>query len=184
MSASPDKHERPAMELETAIDGLVLRDLELSDAPTWIGLVLRNREHLTEFGEEHLPPHTVEDVTAWLANRFRRDFQPGIWLDGELIGHVLVSHLSYARGDTEAILAESPNAFSLGYWISAEHTGKGYVTEACLALMDYVRAECDATDFHSGARPGNQKSERVLERLGLTLTKATDTYVSYRLTDC
>lgn len=172
---------RPPLELPTAISGVVLRDIEPSDAPAYMDLVLRNREHLTEFGAETLPPHSIDDVLAWVCNRPERDFQPGIWMNGKLVGHVLISHLAYARGDTEQLLAASPNGFTLGYWIGKEFAGRGYVTEACRALMNYVRSEFGVTDFYSGTFPGNQRSQAVLERLGFEVYKATDEFVSYRL---
>lgn len=182
MNHSAAESERPPLELTTPVQGLVLRELEPGDAQTFVDWALSNREHLTEFGgEETLPPHTVEDVIAWVCTLRERDFKPGIWLDGALIGHVTVSHLSYARGRTEELLAQSPDGFALGYGLALARTGRGYATEACRALMDYARREQGAVDFYSGTFPDNLKSQAVLERLGFERYKATEEYVSYRL---
>lgn len=176
----PRESERPVLELTTSIAGLVLRDMEDSDAPAFVGLVDRNRDHLMA-GNGGVPPDRVDDVVQWVCPRLARNFQPGLWLDGELVGHITVAHLSQTRGNTEELLARSPNGWGTGYWLSADHTGQGYATEACRTLMEYVRTDHGAIDFYSGTFPHNLKSQAVLERLGFEVYKTTDEYVSYRL---
>ena len=180
MSAGPPEHGRPALKLETGITGLVLRDLEPEDAPAFVDLVSGNREHLMA-GNGSLPPDNVEDVVAWMCPRQDRNFGLVLWLDGTLIGHITVAHLTRTAGDTKPLLAQSPDGWGIGYWLGAQYTGRGYATEGCRTLMDYVRTEFRATDFYSGTFVSNEKSRRVLERLGFEVYKTTDDFVSYRL---
>ena len=180
MTSTAPGSERPPLEVRTSVAGLVMRDLEAVDAQAFADLVRRNRDHLLT-GNGSVPPEDVEDVIAWMCPRWDRNFGLALWLGGSLIGHITVSHLIHDGGDAAALLAQSPDGWGIGYWLGAEHTGHGYATEACRALMDYVRTEFGATDFYSGTFVTNDKSQGVLKRLGFELYKTTDTWVSYRL---
>ena len=54
----------------------------------------------------------------------------------------------------------------LGYWLRREVWGKGYATEAAIPAIDAHFAERAAGDLASGHYPGNDRSRRVLEKLG------------------
>lgn len=172
--------KRPPLELRTAVDDLVLRDLDPTEAQAFAELVGRNRDHLMA-GNGSVPPDTVDDVVALMCFRLDRSFGFGLWLGDRLIGHVSVAHLSYSPGAPEELAAPSSTSWGIGYWLGSEYTGCGYVTEACRTGMDYVRAEFGATDFYAATQPSNTKSQAVLERLGFEMYKTTETAVSYRL---
>jgi RimJ/RimL family protein N-acetyltransferase len=168
------------LRLTTEIPGVILRDLLPADASAWIDLVDRNRAHLSEFGDDTLPPHTLEDVNRWLSSSSDMDLRMGIWRDSELMGFVELSHLSYAIGG-EALLSKSPNGWVLGYWIGTDYIRKGFTTAACRSLMKYARSKLNVKEFWSGARNGNVASMAVLERLGFTMYKQGPDSVGYRL---
>lgn len=177
---SKETELRDPLVLTTAIPGVVLRELTTADTEAWIDHVLRNSAHLSKFGDDTLPPHTVEDVNRWLSGPREQDLKMGIWKDDVLMGSIEISHLSLATGG-ERLLTESPNGWALGYGIGSEYTGKGYVTESCRTLMEYARSELGAKEFFSGARHGNVASMAVLERLGFSLYKKDSASVGYRL---
>ena len=54
----------------------------------------------------------------------------------------------------------------LGWMLAREHWGRGYATEAALALRDWAFAEYGLTRLISLIRPGNEPSVRVAERIG------------------
>lgn len=54
----------------------------------------------------------------------------------------------------------------LGYWMRREVWGRGYAVEAAVAAIDAHFATRDAGDLTSGHFPGNDRSRRVLEKLG------------------
>jgi RimJ/RimL family protein N-acetyltransferase len=54
----------------------------------------------------------------------------------------------------------------LGWLVAREHWGRGYATEAALALRDWGIAERDLTRLVSLIRPGNERSVRVAEKIG------------------
>lgn len=53
----------------------------------------------------------------------------------------------------------------LGYWLSADHHGKGFMSEAARAVVAYHFASTDA-DLQSGYHLGNAASCNVLTKLG------------------
>jgi RimJ/RimL family protein N-acetyltransferase len=54
----------------------------------------------------------------------------------------------------------------LGWMVAREHWGRGYATEAALALRDWGIAERGLTRIVSLIRPGNERSVRVAEKIG------------------
>jgi RimJ/RimL family protein N-acetyltransferase len=54
----------------------------------------------------------------------------------------------------------------LGYWLRREVWGLGYAVEAAFAAIEAHFADRRAGDLPSGHFPGNERSRRVLEKLG------------------
>jgi len=54
----------------------------------------------------------------------------------------------------------------IGWMLARKHWGRGYATEAALALRDWAFGERGLTRLISLIRPGNEPSIRVAERIG------------------
>lgn len=166
MSPSPS----PLRDLPTSIPGLVLRTLTPGDAAAYYTLIDRNRDHLGQFGdyqdEKHATPAWVNrhltETSGTAGHRY------GIWLGHEIIGRVDLNPVA-------------PPRYTLGYWLSHEHTGHGYATAACRTLVDYGRTTLAATRIFAGVTYGNRRSIAVLERLGFTPIADLDTYTRFCL---
>ena len=102
-------------------------------------------------------PYRMRDAEAFLANP--RD-------------PVLPSLLAFERTDGAPQLVGAcglgrrpSGAVELGYWIARDHWGRGFATEAAVALIDIARAlgirELEGSHFID-----NPASGRVLEKLG------------------
>ena len=102
-------------------------------------------------------PYTLRDAEAFLASP--RD-------------PILPSFLIFERTDGAPQLVGScglgrraSRAVEMGYWIARPHWGRGYATEACVALIDIARtlglACLEGSHFLD-----NPASARVLEKLG------------------
>ncbi len=96
----------------------------------------------------------------------------------------------YRRRDAEAFVADCANKAGrvwfihdadglvggisidgeLGYWLRRDAWGKGYATEAAAPAIDAHFANWRARDLVSGHYPGNDRSGRVLEKLGFRRT--------------
>jgi [ribosomal protein S5]-alanine N-acetyltransferase len=82
-------------------------------------------------------------------------------------------HLTICLGD-EAIGSIGIDAFDdihrrtgeLGYWIGAAHWGRGYATEAVIAMTAYGFEQLDLVRIQAGVFEWNPASTRVLSKAG------------------
>ncbi len=133
-------------------DRLVLRDLRDDDAD----FIAREIAH----PEVHRwLPHVPFPYGLDKAQGFINLFKNGagnrlIEADGQPIGVVTVSEPS-----------EDIPLPALGYWLAVGAHGKGYMTEAARAMVDWHFTHSDL-DLGSGWVTGNDGSEKVLMKLG------------------
>lgn len=59
--------------------------------------------------------------------------------------------------------------FEIGYWIDAQYSGHGYITEAVNALTQFAFEKHNAVRVQICAQADNTKSTRVAERCGFSL---------------
>lgn len=142
---------------------VVLRPWRADDAAVLQRIVLHNVEHLGRW----MPWATAEahaDVAVIAARLqgFADDFTAGRdWAyvmetcdDATLLGAV---GLHPRLG---------PDALEIGYWIRADRSGQGYVTESVAALIDAVFATCDIARIEIRCDPNNHPSAAIPRRLG------------------
>ena len=153
------------MYLDTDMDGLTLRPLDVDDLPQFAALVSRNGEHLTSHGDyRDLVRSTPEEMETEL--RTSRVGRFGVWLDETLIGRV------------DLIPQDGPNAV-LGYWLDRDRLGSGFATAACRALLAYGETEMRITDVWVGVTHGNERSVAVLVRLGFEPVQDMGAYTRF-----
>ena len=58
---------------------------------------------------------------------------------------------------------------SIGYWLGEGYQGKGIMTKACKAVIQYLFEECGLHRIEIRAAVDNQKSRRIAERLSFSL---------------
>jgi len=61
---------------------------------------------------------------------------------------------------------ENPQVCMLGYWLDEAHWGKGYMTEAVQAVLNYGFNELQLSLITANCYPHNKRSQQVLERNG------------------
>jgi RimJ/RimL family protein N-acetyltransferase len=155
--------------ISTPIPHLELRALSPADAAEFFQLVQRNREHLTRLGDyQELVSASRQDIARDLEMQPDEGLSMGIRLEEVLVG-------------VAALTAVEPGVYVLGYWISAEHAGRGYVTAACRSLMAYARRRMGAGQFWAGIRHTNVPSIRVAEKLGLTVYETLPEHSRWRI---
>ena len=131
---------------------LLLRHLRDSDAPA-LAKAADNYEVARWLNL--LPhPYTIEDAN-WFINSIKK--QPnqayGVFHEDQFVGVI----------GTEGILG-------LGYWFAQSVWGKGYATEAAIALVNAHFSNPKADDLRSGYITENIGSARVQEKLGFKIT--------------
>ena len=99
-------------------------------------------------------PCTEPDARRWIENRLSLGFRIFAIIrteDGEFLGTIGVGG--------------PPDRMELGYWIGRPFQGRGYVTEAVQAMIDYAR-QLGAVKMYAGTWPHNTASARVLLKVG------------------
>ena len=154
-------HNLPWTILET--ERLVVRELALPDMDALFELY--SCEGMTDYMEGLYPyEEEYEYQKAYIANMYRF-FGYGMWLvfekgTGKLVGRAGVEHREELDGELE-----------LGYAIGTPWQGRGYATEVCEGIMQYVRDELGFEEICSLVEPENKASVHLLEKWGFAEEK-------------
>ncbi|WJY27107.1 GNAT family N-acetyltransferase [Sporosarcina trichiuri] len=140
-----------------------LKLLEQEDAEELFQTVHSSRGHLREWlpwVDGALSPESYRPViTMWLQQFAGHDgFQAGIVVDGELAGMVGFHTINWTNRST-----------SIGYWLADGHQGKGVMTAAVGALLDYAFTVYKLNRVEIRCGTENLKSRAIPERLGFRL---------------
>jgi RimJ/RimL family protein N-acetyltransferase len=116
---------------------------------------------------EFLPaPLSLEETAAWI-DRIKKHFADhgfGLWAatlkdNGELIGYVGLNVPAFDAHFTPCI--------EIGWRLASEHWGKGYATEAALAVLKVGFKEFGLDEIVSFTVPANNRSIHVMEKIGM-----------------
>lgn len=143
---------------------VLLRHPTMQDYSAWAELRALSRQHLTPWE----PQWTRDELSrSTFRRRLRqyhrelRDDQGYAYLifsdaDAALLGGLNVSNVR--RGVAQAA--------SLGYWIGAPHAGRGFMTEAVRAALQFAFVTLGLNRLEAACLPTNLASTRVLEKAG------------------
>ncbi len=141
-------------------EDIELRLLEHRHADQLFQLTDQSRESLREW----LPwidfTRTVADSKNFIGGtlqQFSRNdgFQAGIWYKGELAGVIGLHGINWSNKST-----------SIGYWLGSGFEGKGLMTKACQAVVDYCFNELELNRIEIRTATENKKSMAIPVRLG------------------
>jgi [ribosomal protein S5]-alanine N-acetyltransferase len=117
------------------------------------------RRSRTLHGQWASPPRTQLAFDAYLT-RLRRPTHVGFWLiereTGKLIGVVNLNEI--VRGSFQSAY--------LGYYLFSPHEGRGYMAEGLLRVLERAFGELGLHRVEANIPPENQRSLRLVERLG------------------
>jgi ribosomal-protein-serine acetyltransferase len=141
-------------------DDIELRLLEERHAEELFALTDQNREYLREWLPWVDDVTAVEDTKAFIRRSLdlfasNNGFQAGIWFQGRLAGVIGYHELDWTDRKT-----------AIGYWLGAAFQGRGLMTRACQALVDYAFVELELNRVEIQCATGNRKSCAIPERLG------------------
>lgn len=142
-----------------------------------LAYALRNRDHLAPWS----PPPPFEPLSTSLyerlIDRIHRDFEQGqsarFWvrraedLEGPFLGAVSLS----------GIMLGAFRACLLGYHVDHESEGRGYMSEAVSAAIRYAFEELKLHRIMANYVPHNDRSARLLERLGFVVEGRAKNYL-------
>ncbi|HEY8039872.1 MAG TPA: GNAT family protein [Polyangiaceae bacterium] len=164
---APASWEVPSISTRVVTDRLVLRAPRTVDVGEVRRALRTNAEHLRRWSVAPGPgedPSSLTSVSRAVL-RHRRE-----WKRGQ--AYVLMIAL---RQDEDRIIGRIAlggvllGAFQsayLGYWIDAEHQGKGLMTEAVRATTTFAFRVAGLHRVQAAVMPGNGSSQRVLEKVG------------------
>lgn len=143
------------------VDGEVeLRLLRKAHAEALFELTDRNRPYLRRWLPWVDDTRSAKDTAKFI--RGGRDqlqqndgFHAGIWYCGELVGVIGYHYWNWVGRKTE-----------IGYWLAEPLQGKGIITRACRALLDYTFRILELNRVEIRTAASNARSRAVAERLG------------------
>jgi ribosomal-protein-alanine N-acetyltransferase len=147
-------------------EGVYLRCSEMRDFPAWAALRERSRAFLTPWE----PTWPADDLTRSSfryrvrrhAEEMARDEAYSFFIfrqeDDVLLGGLTLGHVR--RGVSQAA--------TLGYWMGEPYAGKGYMSRAVRAVLDYAFNRQRLHRVEAACLPTNEPSIRLLERNGFT----------------
>ncbi|MGN0349628.1 MAG: GNAT family N-acetyltransferase [Roseburia sp.] len=141
----------------------IIREFTMTDLDALFALY--EGEGMTDYMEPLLPYEEERTYQQAYIDYMYRFYGYGMWVvckkeTGELIGRVGVEYRTEGNGEPE-----------LGYAIGAAYQGKGFATETCLAILDYVKKELGMPQIYCLIEEGNQASEQVARRLGFSFIR-------------
>lgn len=139
---------------------LKLQQLHVADAPVLFQLVETNRAYLRQF-LGWLDHNTSEQDTLSFIKKEQKRQHKGesltlaIWFDQSLVGLVGFHNIDLLN-----------RSASIGYWLDANHQGKGIMTRAVRTLMDYGRYVLNLRRIEVRCATENTKSQAITTSLG------------------
>lgn len=137
-----------------------LRQLEMSCVRELFELLYRNRHHVGEWmfwiGENF----TFADAENYILRGQERlaaknGFEAEIRFKGDLAGCIYYRYIDQKHRNTE-----------IGYWLGAEFQGKGLMTKACRAMVDYAFWTLQLNRVEIRCMSENLKSRQIPVKLG------------------
>lgn len=108
-----------------------------------------------------IPHKSLED-----SRRMVRDFinATSVWAIVEKRSGHVIGFISLQKDNARP----TQNALKTGYALGENYWGQGYATETCREMIRYAFEECDCQVLSVSHFPFNQKSKRVIKKLGFT----------------
>jgi RimJ/RimL family protein N-acetyltransferase len=117
---------------------------------------------------EHFPSTLTAEESNAMVVRIESHFEEhgyGLWAvvskaHEELLGFCGLATPTFETGFGPAV--------EVGWRFAHAHWGQGYASEAASAVLDFGFDDAGLTQIYSWALPANQRSIRVMRRIGLT----------------
>lgn len=145
--------------IEFHLEKCTLRTLKIEDAKS-IANNGNNVKIAAKMRDVFPSPYKIETAQAWINMNLlpaNKDWVNAIVVNGEAVG---VASILF-KTDIYQHSAE------VGYWIGEDYWGKGIVSEAVKALVEFALENTDITRLFAEVFDNNKASARVVEKAGL-----------------
>jgi [ribosomal protein S5]-alanine N-acetyltransferase len=138
---------------------LILRPFALEDAPVVVELAGQREIADTTISVPH--PYSEVQARDWISKQVGlategKEISLAITVGGDLIGAVGLRDIHQEHWHAE-----------LGSWIGVPWWGKGYATEAALAVLGFAFEQLELNRVHAHHMVRNPASGRVLQKIGM-----------------
>jgi len=144
-------------------DDIILKELEIDSAEKLFGLIDANREYLREWLSWVDNTSSIDDTILYIQTLFRQDVFSDRYVLEIRYQNELVGLIDYHNGDGVNLKAE------IGYWLAESFQGKGIVTRACLALIDFGFKKAGLNRVTIKCASDNKKSQAIPIKLNFRL---------------
>jgi len=147
--------------MELRLKRCTIRDWHLDDAES-LSKHANNRKVSRTLRDAFPYPYTIEDANDFLKHATSENEQKKfhcIEIDGSAVGGIGIT----LGEDVYRHTAEC------GYWLAEQFWGRGIMSEAVAAFVEYCFANFRLNRIHASAYANNPASARVLEKAGFVL---------------
>lgn len=143
-------------------DEIELRAFARRDTAALFAVAEANRDHLRPWMDWVDRTRSPKDLRAFIEGAISRrrrgiGLPMGIWYRGALVGTAGFNEIDWRDRKTE-----------IGYWLAADHQGRGIVTRCCRALVRLGFDRLGLNRIEIRVAPANRRSRAVPRRLGFT----------------
>jgi ribosomal-protein-serine acetyltransferase len=143
-------------------EGAELQLLEHHHADALFALIDQNRSYLRQWLPEWDVRNSLDECRAVIKSSLEplaanSGFSLGIWWQGRLAGIIGAGLIDWEN-----------HSAMVGYWLGESYQGKGLVTGACRAVVDYLFSELKLQRIEIRCATNNARSCAVPKRLGFS----------------
>ena len=158
-----DGRYTPGMFSHRLSDRAELRALEFEMADEIFAMAEKNRAYLRPWMGWVNTTKSADDIREFIKKSYEQmsrgdGLQAGIFYDGK-----------YAGGCGFVYMQAQSKRCEIGYWVDQDHQGRGIVTMAVRALVNYAIGTCGMNRVEIRCDPRNERSAAVAKRLGFNL---------------
>lgn len=143
---------------------LTLRHATMADYKAWSKLREESRDFLRPWEPTWYPNDLGKHAFKQRLKRNNREIQAGTgypWLiferaSQQLLGGITIGHIK--RGVSQS--------GQIGYWVGAQHAGKGVMSEALQMVVHHAFTRCGLNRLEAACIPTNERSIRLLLKSG------------------
>ncbi|MBF4569103.1 GNAT family N-acetyltransferase [Plantibacter sp. VKM Ac-2880] len=142
--------------------GVVLRAVTIDDSAALADAYRKNRDHLAPWDPERSEAFYTEGGQEGATRQLLLEQEAGAALPLVLAD----SSRIVGRVNLTGIVRGAFQSGNLGYWIDADHAGRGLMTAAVGVAVDLARDDLRLHRIQAGTLPHNVASQTVLKRCG------------------
>jgi ribosomal-protein-alanine N-acetyltransferase len=162
--------------VELLTDRLIIRQPTLDDVDGIVDYLVRNREHLSPWEPTREPAYYTAAHWMLHVGHLLAECQAGRQLDLFLFEHSAPTRV-IGKLTFSAIIRGAFHACYLGYALDGQSQGRGYMTEALTAAIDYMFTELGLHRIMANYQVTNERSAAVLKRLGFEVEGTARSYL-------